>query len=723
MSYAQVITRHLGDKEKLENFIYFPLEKDLSLYMQPEINFERVLEEDRRSGYPLHRVAVKVDKNYTVSDGKWAKYGDIMVWQIGFSAPTARSLNFLINDLVLPIDAEMFIYSNDGKIIQGPITSNEVYDKVFASDIIESTEVLIAVRTNILRQKGFSIKIQGVCQGVRRQSTLREWQDAGDCNLDVNCPVGAIWQHERDAVARMIINGQGSCSGSLINNQCQDMRSFFLSAFHCLDSDGNGQLSLAEQNLNNYSFRFKYEAGTPTCPGNSTGTQGIWITYSGAIFRSGNSLSDFGLIELNGSIINQPNIAVAGWNRNVIAASSGVGIHHPSGDEKKISLFNSTLVREDNPFRCGLPTGPGTQKWVVFWNSGITERGSSGSPLFDQNRRIVGQLAGGPAGCNQQQNCQFDSYGRFDNSWTGGGTNGTRLSNWLAGSNPPITTNTIRSPWINPWVESNKQEYVCTTNKVFTLNNPIPGKTVTWSVNNTSLFATTGGAATSGSGTSATLRANPSGVIGSATLTFSLTESGCNTVNVIRHIWVGRPSLPLTSPSGSIPIDIGVTDYHTVFLSTAPGAPYFEADWAAIGAVTKQSINSPTLAATYVGSYVGTGNWAVTTTNICGSQSNFGQYNVTANCNPCPKIVLNNPVRDMIYAKIPDYNLPTGGNTNGQDMKGDFILMDQQGIVVKKETFIGKEHTTDVSTIKSGIFFVRMKNKDIDLIEKIVIIR
>ena len=30
---------------------------------------------------------------------------------------------------------------------------------------------------------------------------------------------------------------------------------------------------------------------------------------------------------------------------------------------------------------------------------GVTEPGSSGSPLFDQNHRIIGQLYGGAAAC------------------------------------------------------------------------------------------------------------------------------------------------------------------------------------------------------------------------------------------------------------------------------------------------------------------------------------
>ncbi|HVR98186.1 MAG TPA: fibronectin type III domain-containing protein, partial [Thermoanaerobaculia bacterium] len=62
---------------------------------------------------------------------------------------------------------------------------------------------------------------------------------------------------------------------------------------------------------------------------------------------------------------------------------------------------------------------------------GVTEPGSSGSPLYNSAGRFVGQLHGGPSACGATGNNLSDYYGRFSVSWTGGGTNSTRLSNWL----------------------------------------------------------------------------------------------------------------------------------------------------------------------------------------------------------------------------------------------------------------------------------------------------
>lgn len=724
---AQVFTRVLSKEQKVQDFFQYPIDKNTPYYKQPDINFERILEDDKRIGDPLKRVAVKVDQNYTTEDGLWSQYGDVMVWQIGFHAPKARSINLLMKDIVLPKESEMFVLSKKRDIIHGPVTPDIIYDKVYSTDIIESKEVLVLVKTNLSNKKEFNLTINGVCQGVPKISSLRDWGDAQDCQSDVNCPVGLGWENERDAVAVIIKDGAKICSGSLINNQCQDMRSFLLTGFHCLDGNNNKELSQSEKNLSTYTFRFKYEASSPSCPGPSTGTQGSWITYSGALFRAANVSSDFALIELNGSLINQPDIAVAGWNRDTARATSGVGIHHPSGDAKKISIFSTPPFRSIvGATACGGPLN-GTKHWSVFWSQqGLPESGSSGSPLFDQNKRIVGQAIGGNSDCIPDNICNFTVYGRFDNSWNDGGTSETRLSDWLGTGNSPMTMNTISSPWIHPWVTNSGVEFVCTSNKVFSLNDPIPGRIISWSVSNPGLFATSGGAATSGSGQTATLRAASNSSQGSAVLTFTLSLSGCNNVTVTRNIWVGKPSLPATYPSGDPAIQLGVGQLSSVSLlgtSHSTGVFPFLGNWAAYGAVSVATPN-PISHNTYTALYEGTGNFSVYTQNSCGiSQTKWGAFNVTGNCNPCPRIIINNPIQNILNVEIPDYVFFEENGIVKKTTQGDFLLMDQSGQYIKSEKFYGKQHSTNVDFVKPGLYILNMRSDDFDLTEKVVIIK
>ena len=86
------------------------------------------------------------------------------------------------------------------------------------------------------------------------------------------------------------------------------------------------------------------------------------------------------------------------------------GHSHPSGDVKKICFEN------DAPYQSS--TGGAQVWWINAWELGVTEPGSSGSPLFNQDHRIIGQLYGGAAACSGSvNNGAYDFYGRFDVSW------------------------------------------------------------------------------------------------------------------------------------------------------------------------------------------------------------------------------------------------------------------------------------------------------------------
>jgi PKD repeat protein len=134
-------------------------------------------------------------------------------------------------------------------------------------------------------------------------------------------------------------------------------------------------------------------------------------------------------LELNSNIPSGYNAFFAGWNRANTAATSGVGIHHPAGSAKKISTFTSSLSSVS--YNGGAPNA----HWLVTWSStanghGVTEGGSSGSPIFNQNGQIVGQLSGGSSFCNAVNDP--DLYGKMSSNWAANGTNNNaRLQPWL----------------------------------------------------------------------------------------------------------------------------------------------------------------------------------------------------------------------------------------------------------------------------------------------------
>ena len=144
--------------------------------------------------------------------------------------------------------------------------------------------------------------------------------------------------------------------------------------------------------------------------------------------RASNSASDFALLELTQTPPDSYDVFFAGWDRTGTIPERQIGIHHPDGDLKKISFDNDPAATAN---------WSGAATWHIFdWDDGTTEPGSSGSPLFDQNKRIIGQLYGGTANCNNNVD---DYYGRFNVSWDGGNNTNNELISWLDACGTNVT--------------------------------------------------------------------------------------------------------------------------------------------------------------------------------------------------------------------------------------------------------------------------------------------
>jgi len=259
------------------------------------------------------------------------------------------------------------------------------------------------------------------------------------CQVNANCvPEGNNWLDENRGVARIfvIVGGSGGwCTGSLVNNTAQNCKPYFLTALHC----GEGA-SVA--NFNNWVFYFGFESPGCANPGGQGSLANNTITgcisISGSDDGGGNSGSDFLLLQL-GSLANEAatiatlkspsfNAYWNGWDANNTTSNQGVSIHHPAGDIKKISTYTSNLLTT----QWGSAVG---SHWRVVWSAtpnghGVTEGGSSGSPIFRNNGRIVGTLTGGSSFCATPT--QPDLYGKMSYHWqSNGGNNNEQLRPFL----------------------------------------------------------------------------------------------------------------------------------------------------------------------------------------------------------------------------------------------------------------------------------------------------
>lgn len=256
---------------------------------------------------------------------------------------------------------------------------------------------------------------------------------SGSCNVNVRCPEGNNYQLQRRSVVRMNVP-IGSfiyyCTGALVNNTAQDRKPYLLSAEHCVLDDND--VIIDSVALASIVFRFNWESPTCVNPPNASGLPNQIITGGRLRARSndggGATGSDMLLLEL---AIQPPatyNVFYAGWNRTNIPAIGGAGIHHPNGDIKKISTYTATL-------QSGTFQQAQGAFWLVNWvatqsGHGVTEGGSSGSPLFNAAGEIIGTLTGGSASCSFRTGTDF--YGKFWYHWDKNGTaNNRQLRPWL----------------------------------------------------------------------------------------------------------------------------------------------------------------------------------------------------------------------------------------------------------------------------------------------------
>jgi hypothetical protein len=133
---------------------------------------------------------------------------------------------------------------------------------------------------------------------------------------------------------------------------------------------------------------------------------------------------DFSLIELSEDIPFYYHPYFAGWDATGEAGSDGFSIHHPQGDVKKIAIDDQ--VQATGNFGEGYNTNT---HWLVGdWETGTTEKGSSGASLFNRNGLVVGNLSGGDASCDNSVN---DYFQKISHSWADYPDSTQQLKYWL----------------------------------------------------------------------------------------------------------------------------------------------------------------------------------------------------------------------------------------------------------------------------------------------------
>ena len=420
--------------------------KDLKTNTISQINLARLKADDIAN--PSNRFAAPVDVNFDLqNDGDWYDLDDGgRVWRLKIKADGALGLFIFYKNFHLPNGARLYVYDENKKQLLGAYTNqnNSKHGKFMTGMIKGGNAVIEYYEPWYSRGQG-NFEIYQVMQAYNRERIESDYPyqvyagfgDGLPCHENVNCSWGDNLQDEKRGVGRILTvynTGMGWCSGSLLNTTENDGTPYFLTAHHC------GYLGANIADFSLWRFDFNYEH--PSC--NNEITEPNFLSVLGSEEVAGAQPSDFLLLKLLSNVPSSYNAYFNGWNRLDFEYPQAELIHHPFGDVKKISV--DTNLVESWPFIINWSDNtvtPPHSHYRAVLDVGTIEGGSSGSPSFNPNGEVVGQLHGGVTSCTQ-----FFTYeGKLSYSWSAGATPAERLKEWLDPNDTGvISVNGIENP-------------------------------------------------------------------------------------------------------------------------------------------------------------------------------------------------------------------------------------------------------------------------------------
>ncbi len=334
--------------------------------------------------------------HFTLSDGT-------KVWQCGIRSKGAYSINLLFTRYYVPQGAKLFIYNSGRTSKIGAFTeqNNNEYLKLPTAPVYGDE---IVVEYQEPANAAFSGQLTiGEVNHDYRGVTLRS--RAGALNSTQTCHKDAACYPEYSEIAQattlLIINGNEYCTGCLVNNTEQDGTPYLISAAHCfLPKNG----ATPETRAQNTVIFFNYQ--DPSCSNVIIGSEEY--SMASAELLANETSTDIALLRLTQTPPEYYRPYYAGWNADNPASPPYLCLHHPMSKTKKVAIEDHnlslvTFTSNDLDY-----TIQSNIHWKVpSWEVGVTEGGSSGSPLFDSNNRFIGALTGGASFCDSPVNDYF----------------------------------------------------------------------------------------------------------------------------------------------------------------------------------------------------------------------------------------------------------------------------------------------------------------------------
>lgn len=339
------------------------------------------------------------------------------VWRVGIRSKNAYSLNILFSKFHLPKGAKLFVYNTEQTEILGAYTDENNSDRnLLPIQPIAGESIIVEYQEpeNAIFKGAIEVgEVNHDFRGLFRSTEPRD--PTQTCHPNVICyPEDA---KPSSSVIELIINGNTYCTGSLVNNTSEDNTPYVLTATHCLNNDYSSSfLRNRHYDVIAGSIVAFFDYQSPVCGANTTenirGPLQMTMTSMDSVYIS--EKHDISLLRFKEMPPREYQPFLSGWDATASPTPVFHGIHHPNGGIKKVGIDENELkIGSFSDPRFGM--SPNSHWIVTSWETGNTEAGSSGSPLYDFEKRVVGTLTGGESMCSSPRG--KDIYAALYKAW------------------------------------------------------------------------------------------------------------------------------------------------------------------------------------------------------------------------------------------------------------------------------------------------------------------
>lgn len=340
--------------------------------------------------------------------------GNMKVWRVGIRSKGAYSLNILFTKFNLPPGAQLFVYNANQSEILGSFTENNNSNlHMLPTQPIGGDELIVEYLEPLNPLFEGEIEVGEVNHdyvGIFRATEPRD--PAQDCHPNLVCYPEDI--QPGSGVVGLIINGTTYCTGSLINNSAEDGTPYLITATHCLNRNYNASfLGNRKYDIVAGSIVAFFNYQSPLCDMNIRGPLQMTMASADSVLIS--EKHDISLLKLKETPPAEYQPYYLGWNAEASPTAPFHGIHHPNGGIKKVAIDNDKISLGSFDLPNYYDEAPNSFWEINAWDTGNTEVGSSGSPLVDKDKRIVGTLTGGVSMCSSPRGPDY--YGSLTQLW------------------------------------------------------------------------------------------------------------------------------------------------------------------------------------------------------------------------------------------------------------------------------------------------------------------